>query len=114
MSLHVHSLPNINLILATPAYNASSSRGASMGRRSYWGDQTLLHLQQVRFHDGDYDAGGAYWGGGRGSQALWCAFSDPEADVEEPTMVFLRADSRKAAKDAVRSRASWDSVEFHE
>ena len=85
--------PNINAILALPENNASSSRGAQMGRRNIVGDTpTKLHLQAVDFIDGDYDAGGAYWGY-NGVTRLWCAFSK-----DGTTRVFTRALKRHEAK----------------
>lgn len=82
--------PNINKILATTAFNACNSRGSNMGRRNYVGKAAKLYVQRVRFCDGCYDVGGAYWGL---PADLWCAFTE---DLE--TMVFVRADSRKDAK----------------
>ena len=39
-------------------------RGAPMGRRSNAiAEGTRVRLERVRFVDGDYDRGGAYWGG---------------------------------------------------
>lgn len=70
-----------------------------MGRRNLTdGKPEKLHLQKVRFHDGDYDAGGAYWGS---PADLWCAFST-DASVNEYTVrVFVRAANRAEAKKAV-------------
>lgn len=54
--------------------------------------------------DGDYDTGGAYWGGG-GSEFMWCAFSTAKDSInDEPIMIFLRARSwdeavKKAEKE---------------
>ena len=52
------------------ASNVSSVRGAGMGREN-WGlsehreHHMVMNLQRVKLIDGDYDLGGAYWGGGR-------------------------------------------------
>jgi len=90
---------DINRILKRPAYNASSRYGSQMGRRNQnQGAAEALYLQRVRFVDGDYDAGGAYWGGG---QPLYCAFSPETTENDELVMVFVRADNREAAKAAV-------------
>ena len=55
--------------------NVSSPRGAPMGRHSdpLESLKGKVRLRRVRFVDGDYDKGGAYWGGG---MALWCAWND--------------------------------------
>jgi hypothetical protein len=93
---------DINSILKRPCHSASSPYGASMGRRNQvQGSAERLHLQRVRFIDGDYDSGGAYWGGGRDSLPLWCAFSPDSTLNEEPIMIFVRARSRNEAKQAV-------------
>lgn len=79
----------------TPPFkeNVSSRYGAPMGRRDdTQGEPTNLHLQRIRFVDGDYDEGGAYWGGG--GKPLYCAWN-------EEFHVFRRADSRDAAKAAI-------------
>lgn len=70
--------------------DVSSKYGAPMGRRS---DNLSgkTHLQRVPMFDGDYDKGGAYWGGGRGVAPLWCAWNDNGA-------TYLRAYSRNEAK----------------
>lgn len=78
----------------------------------------LVYLQQVPFIDGCYDRGGAYWGT---PANLWRAYAEVEAtedeQVEDPINVFdqpiragdilvfehfLRANSRKQAKDLLR------------
>lgn len=93
---------DINKILARPAYNASSKYGSQMGRRNQnQGAPEALYLQRVRFVDGDYDAGGAYWGGGPRTQPLWCAFSPETTENEELVMVFVRAANREDAKASV-------------
>lgn len=83
---------------ASPAY---SSRGADMGRRD-WGliehrnRPMMMHLQRVSFVDGDYDLGGAYWGGCP-SEPLFCAWCET-VDAR----VFVRAKDRTLAKRAVK------------
>jgi hypothetical protein len=77
--------------------NVSSPRGAPMGRHSVdlavlqeraWGRK--VRLQRVPFVDGDYDPGGAYWGG-YPSPPLYCAWDGDDA-------LYLRARSREDAK----------------
>lgn len=66
--------------------------GAPMGRRSDHAQDFVgrVHLRRVPFVDGDYDPGGAYWGGGGGP--LFCAWDD------EGHVLYFRHDSRDAAK----------------
>ena len=102
--------PDINKILALPAHRASTARGADMGRRNvipgkeHWPggpcepgcvDPGRLHLQRLRFVDGDYDTGGAYWGGGTPAK-LYCAFFE-----YVPLQVYVRATNRTEARAAV-------------
>jgi hypothetical protein len=84
---------------------AYSTRGADMGRPEILGDgvsPVKLHLEQVRMVDGDYDKGGAYWGGGGGLSPLYVAWC-PQ-DLVDEVQVFVRASSRDAAKALIRSR----------
>ena len=68
--------------------------GAPMGRLDYIEAPTSkLSLFMVKFVDGDYDDGGAYWGGGH---KLYCARDD-----EKNFRVFVRAHTRKEAYDEV-------------
>lgn len=110
---------DINQLLASPAYNACSSRGSNMGRRniynglyrweymsesgkrSTWRMQSTdlddvdkrLHLQHVSFVDGGYDRGGAYWGY---PSDLYCAFTR-----DEQTMIFVRGRNREQLQELV-------------
>ena len=54
-------------------------------------------MVQLRWVDGDYDEGGAYWGGGSGH--VYYAKGDASDVVVE---VYVRAKSRKQAKAEVR------------
>jgi hypothetical protein len=87
----VEKTPDINKILANMV--ASSKYGASMGRTDQPPDEEtedlVLYVQRIKFVDGDYDAGGAYWGGG---SRLYCAFNR-----DCTVMVFLRENSLKEA-----------------
>lgn len=88
--------PDINKILALPCNKGYSERGASMGRWSQTeGKPECLYLQRMRFVDGAYDTGGAYWGGGN---PMWCAFSPDTTDNEFTIRVFTRAANREEAK----------------
>ena len=81
-----------------------------MGRRNQAepdnGEPCPLYLQRLRMIDGDYDTGGAYWGGTPG-QPMWCAFS---ADLS--VMIFTRAATREEAKRAVDEQLKDDGFTF--
>lgn len=92
--------PDINQILATPEWKGYSSRGADMGRGTWLNEDSYskpCHLQRLRYVSGDYDTGGAYWGGGNGF--IYCAFN-----VETNTYLFTRAHSRESAKGLLIER----------
>lgn len=76
-----------------PGWCGDRSRGAGLGRPSDLDLDTTktLTLRQVRLL-GDYDEGGAYWGGGKDSQGLWVA-TEPESGEE----CYVRANSREQA-----------------
>jgi hypothetical protein len=65
--------------------------GAPMGRRQDPVEEFVqpICLQEVPMVDGDYDEGGAYWGGGT---PLYCAWDD------EGHAIFIRAKDTAAAK----------------
>lgn len=74
---------DVNQILA--ARSVASKYGAPLGRREYVTDPgATVYLQKVQMVDGDYDAGGAYWGAG--PSPLYCALN--EADT---VLLFIRA-----------------------
>lgn len=74
-------------------YDVSSKYGAPMGRPSDRPSEfdlsRPLHIRQVKFYDGDYDKGGAYWGGG---SPLFCVWDD------EGHVYYTRASSAYAVK----------------
>ena len=83
--------------------NVSSKYGAPHGRRSDPLNEVVgkVHLQRVPFVDGDYDPGGAYWGGGPGTLPLFCAWGDNGLiEVEH----YIRAHDRHEAKDSLLAR----------
>ena len=90
-------MPNINQILKDDP--RSCRYGAPMGDSGFQGEVTKpLHLQRLRFVDGDYDQSGTYWGGG-GPEGMWCAFNQ-EGDGGAAGMAFriyTRAPSRLQA-----------------
>ena len=69
--------------------HVSSRRGAPMGRPSYGTPVGKVQLFRVKLIDGDYDDGGAYWGGPP-SKPLYCARGD---DYQH----FIRASTRQEA-----------------
>jgi hypothetical protein len=77
--------------------NACSYRGADMGRvNSLPEDLTApckLHFTQLKWVDGDYDQGGAYWGRTKGDH-IFCAWGDV-GDVS--VRIFIRAFRREDA-----------------
>jgi hypothetical protein len=97
--------------MKTPPYHANGARyctglngerictGSQMGRpNSIPADAATvarLHLRRVRpCGGGDYDKGGAYWGGLYASP-LFCAWG--ESDTEQVAF-YVRSPNRKAAK----------------
>lgn len=68
--------------------SVSCKFGSPMGRGPYTQPTGRVHLQRVPMVDGDYDKGGAYWGGGT---PLYCAWNDEGA-------AYVRAHSRAEAK----------------
>lgn len=79
------------------------SNASGMGRESdpEWKFQSPVYLQRVPMVDGDYDAGGAYWG--KGTTPLYCVW-DKEGHVR-----YFRAKSIKDAKRQLPSE--WNYIE---
>jgi hypothetical protein len=75
--------------------------GAPMGRRSDIDLFGKVHLQHVKFYDGCYDKGGAYWGS---PENLYCAWNDENT-------FYLRANSREHAKQLILHM--FDDVKFY-
>lgn len=87
-----------------PLRNACSTRGASMGRADTLPENPAapirLSLVRLEWHDGDYDAGGAYWGRTPGTW-IYRAIGDADEIVAE---IFARAGSREEAKEKILRR----------
>lgn len=82
-----------------PAVNAKY--GAPMGRPEFTDNLTdPCRCFRLRFIDGDYDDGGAYWGA---PANLYCC-------LNEGTRLFTRADNRKKAKEKFKS--SYPQIKF--
>jgi len=104
--------PDINEMLAKPAFKACGPYGSDMGRSSQTqGEPERLHLQKMRWVDGDYDTGGAYWGGACGDH-IWAAFSGEESENDPSVMVFVRAKHLDEAKRLVLEELSGEGWEF--
>jgi hypothetical protein len=77
--------------------------GAAMGRSNAIPDPSAapkLHLYRLRWVDGDYDQGGAYWGQSvHGS--IYRAEGEAEG-LEERYEIYVRALSRHRAKELIR------------
>ncbi len=74
----------------------SSKYGAPMGRETIVDDpEATVTLFRVRMVDGDYDAGGAYWGGGPDVEPLYGA-------IGEGFQFFFRASSLSEAKTVLQ------------
>lgn len=98
-----------------PLEHLSCTYGAPMGRRNRCEMQPdevdKVFLAIVPMVDGDYDSGGAYWGGG--GQPLWRAYcemeiTEGEIDVFEQ---FLRARNRDEAKAKLRDE--YPNIRFY-
>jgi hypothetical protein len=80
--------------------NVSSKYGAPMGRADRLPDDPLapidLQLARLPMVDGDYDEGGAYWGGPCDAGVMWCAW-------REGVQVFCRAVDATRAQAKVRA-----------
>ena len=86
---------------ATYGYDGAGKRictGSKMGRPTILPDDPkktiTLRMERLRFIDGCYDKGGAYWGA---PANLYCAYA-------EEVQVFVRANSRFEAKKLVRDQ----------
>lgn len=83
--------------------NVSSNRGAPMGRGDTVTDPDFpvkFRLERMQMVDGDYDNGGAYWGG-YPSDPMWVAWGMAEDEEQE---MFVRARSRDEAKAVVKEK----------
>lgn len=85
--------------------------GSQMGRRNILPEDPAkpvkLRIQRMNLIDGDYDTGGAYWGGpSPTSGRMYCAFryrpSMVSIMLNFDALVFVRANSRAQAKQIVR------------
>lgn len=79
--------------------NVSSARGAPMGRRRYGNmdDAEHIAIEWMPFVDGDYDCGGAYFGGGEPIYCVAGFVGYGTDDQEEIAREYIRADDRESA-----------------
>ena len=93
--------------------NASSERGASLGRPNFIAPDApsnlKLRMSRLAFVDYDYDKGGAYWGGG-GPEKVYCAWIG--GNTGSVARVFVWARSRNIAKEKVRQIFSKREIEI--
>jgi hypothetical protein len=86
--------------------NGSSPRGAQMGRpnniTALARAMKKIKLQMVRLKwvDGDYDQGGAYWGRSIGDTDIYCAWGKDTQD--NLIQIFIRAFNQELAKEDIR------------
>jgi len=84
--------------------NVSSRYGAPMGRPNVLpaniNERVKLHLEKMDMVDGDYDKGGAYWGGGS-VEKMYVAWRGITTDFA--VRVYVRGITRDDAKSNVLS-----------
>ena len=85
-----------------PKVNCSS--GAPMGRDSSHSLFGKCRLQKMRFVDGAYDQGGAYWGCG---EPMWVC------EDCHGSQMFVRAATRERAKWEIRSNNDDVTITFY-
>jgi hypothetical protein len=84
-------------------------RGALMGRPNRLPQDVnapiKLRMERLKWVDQDYDAGGAYFGGGNGD-FIYCAWGTPLNEITgnpfPPVQIFVRAKTRAEAKGKVK------------
>ena len=99
--------PDINRILRDNP--RPCKYGAPMGAMDRVEELEKLHLQRIKFVDGDYAADGTYWGAIKGEH-LWCAFNGDKPIPNWPwptgaamhTRIYVRAKTRKLAMALLR------------
>ena len=82
--------------------NVACKYGSPMGRRNSIPDDIntagKLYLERLKWVDGDYDKGGAYWGQ-NGCNHVYRASGESETEQVE---IFVRAITRNEAKELVK------------
>lgn len=93
--------------LPTKVPDVNCRYGAPMGRRDHdetGGEPTKAGLVALRWVDGDYDEGGAYWGGGP-DRIYWLR------DDNGKLSVFIRAGTREKAIEIAANH--WPHVSIY-
>lgn len=83
--------------------DVSSAFGAPMGRRSFTGairEPVKVQLKRLKWVDGDYDEGGAYWGYNPGDFIFWANFDHADENHD----IFVRCRLFSQAKDRLREQ----------
>jgi hypothetical protein len=97
-------MPAMNKDFHPPLSQLNCSRGAPMGRPNSLPSvrevPVKLSLRRLKFVDGCYDAGGAYWGL---PENLWRAtgfaiYPGKSNIASEPVEIFIRASTRENAR----------------
>ena len=90
-------MPRVDINALLRNHPRTSQRGAPLGDSNRIGDLTQpCHLQRLRLVDGDYGADGTYWGNSPQHGDIWACFTPDLA-----TLIYVRAQTRKQAVDAV-------------
>lgn len=88
----------------------NAKHGAPMGRASdaiASFNGARVQLRKVPMVDGDYDPGGAYWGGSDTSH-VWCAWGKDAQG--EPIEAYVRAGSRSTAKAQFKGATFYKAI----
>jgi hypothetical protein len=95
--------------MKTPLSNVSCKYGAPMGRSDFIPDDIetagKLYLEKLRWVDGAYDQGGAYWGMG---DPIYRASGETATECLE---IFVRAKDREDAKKQIKE--IFEGATFH-
>jgi hypothetical protein len=82
--------------------NVSCKYGAPMGRSNHIPEDSetagKLHLEKLKWIDGDYDQGGAYWGRSDVDGDIYWAYGETKTEQID---VFVRAHNRTEAKEEI-------------
>lgn len=101
--------PDINKLLKNDP--RSCKYGAPMGDSDCidddWDGDKPLHVQRVRFVDGDYGPDGTYWGASAEEGGIYCAFDDSAMEVR----IYVRAHTRGEALRVLREK--YPELTFH-
>lgn len=114
-ALHESMLPDGGTYVFDSTGKNRIFTGAQMGRRNWLPEHPEKPIRylliKLKFHDGDYDKGGAYWGGGSDDHIYWARSVEPvelltgyDDAVEDHSEVFVRSKNREEAKQDIRDQ----------